>query len=136
MTKLFMFLFGALFTFGQINAQSESKMDLTIHVNENTFKKYENGYCQIAMQLSPSADLVGMKKMVAENPQYFQIKTEGYNVTLGFSDKLPWAIWRKVFLQADIHVIEVVQSNQSQIVDVDGFMSMFGFENMNGSNKK
>ena len=130
MTKLFMLIVGALLTVGQIHAQAEPKMDFIIEVNENTFKNYKDGFCQVAFELSPSADLVGLKKMVAENPQYFQIKTQGYNITLGFSDKLPWAIWRKVFVQGDIHVIQVIQNNQSQIVDEDGFMSMFGFENI------
>lgn len=136
MTKLFMLIIGAILTVGQIQAQAEPKMDLIIEVNEKTFKNYKDGFCQVAFELSPSADLVGLKKMVAENPQYFQIKTEGFNVTLGFSDKLPWAIWRKVFVQADIHVIQVIQGNGSQVLDVDGFMSMFGFESNNESNKK
>jgi hypothetical protein len=130
MTKLFMLVVGALLTVTQIQAQAEPKMDLIIEVNESTFKNYKDGFCQVAFELSPSADLIGLKKMVAENPQYFQIKTQGYNVTLGFSDKLPWAIWRKVFVQADIHVIQVIQNNQSHVVDEDGFMNMFGFENI------
>ena len=119
-----MLVVGALLTVTQIQAQAEPKMDLIIEVNESTFKNYKDGFCQVAFELSPSADLIGLKKMVAENPQYFQIKTQGYNVTLG------WAIWRKVFVQADIHVIQVIQNNQSHVVDEDGFMNMFGFENI------
>jgi len=120
----------------QVSAQSTSKSDLSIEVKENTFTNYQDGFCWVPFTLSGSADIAALKQMVAENQQYFQITTNGMNVKLAFSNKLPWAIWRKVFLQGNIAVIEVSQNGVRTILDVDGFMNKFGFEKVGEPSKK